>query len=319
MTPTAGATATSTGNAQSPDGGERGGATSVAMALIWTALLAFVLATVQAGLFYLAGQLALTAAQDGLRAGRTYPAPSTARARTAGEDFLARAAGTTLGSPTVTATLSARRGGPAGRRHRHRPDRDPRHDAAGGQTRGRRRRTPRTMTSPTSPTFPPTPIPATRVPHSSPATTSPAPWPVDRGERGGAPAVEAALLAVLLATVISFVMAGGRLAAAESAADQAARAAARIASIARDPATAGRHAHDVAQSTLAAQHLTCTQLQVTVDTAGFAAAPEQTGLVRAQVSCAVRWSDLALPGAPGTRTVTATFTSPIDRFRERAP
>ena len=101
MTFTAGATA------KSPDGGERGGATSTAMALIWTAMLAFVLATVQAALFYLAGQLALTAAQDGLRAGRTYPAVSTAQARTAGEDFLARAAGTTLGSPTVTATLSA--------------------------------------------------------------------------------------------------------------------------------------------------------------------------------------------------------------------
>ena len=180
------------------------------------------------------------------------------------------------------------------------------------------------MTSPTSPTRAATAtsraatVLATRVPRSSPATTSPAPWPTDRGERGGAPAVEAALLAVLLAIVISFVMAGGRLAAAESAADQAARAAARIASIARDPATAGRHAHDVAHSTLAAQHLTCTQLQVTVDTAGFAAAPEQTALVRAQVTCAVRWSDLALPGTPGTRTVTATFTSPIDRFRERA-
>ena len=107
MTPTAGPTASATAIGASPDGGERGGATSVAMALIWTALLAFVLATVQAGLFYLAGQLALTAAQDGLRAGRTYPAPSTARAQVAGEDFLARAAGTTLGSPIVTATLSA--------------------------------------------------------------------------------------------------------------------------------------------------------------------------------------------------------------------
>ena len=92
--------------AQSPDRGERGGATSVSMALIWTAMIAFVLATVQAALFYLTGQLALTAAQDGLRAGRTYPAVSTARAQTAAEDFLARAAGTTLGSPTVTATLS---------------------------------------------------------------------------------------------------------------------------------------------------------------------------------------------------------------------
>jgi Flp pilus assembly protein TadG len=170
----------------------------------------------------------------------------------------------------------------------------------------------------TSPTSPPTTIPATRAPHPSPAIPSSAPWRVDRGERGGAPAVEAALLAVLLAAVIAFVMAGGRLVAAESAADQAARSAARIASIARDPATARRHAHDVAHSTLAAQHLTCTQLQVTVDTAGFATTLEQTGLVRATVACAVRWSDLALPGAPGTRTVTATFTSPIDRFRERA-
>ena len=58
---------------------------------------------------------------------------------------------------------------------------------------------------------------------------------------------------------------------------------------------------------------------VVTDTAGFAAPPGQTGLVRATVACAVRWSDLALPGTPGARTVTATFTSPIDRFRERAP
>jgi len=109
------------------------------------------------------------------------------------------------------------------------------------------------------------------------------------------------------------------LAAAESAADQAARAAARVASIARDPATAQREAHSTVQATLAAQHLTCTQLRVTVDTGGFAAPLEQTGLVRARVTCAVRWSDLPLPGAPGSRTVIATFTSPIDRFRERAP
>ena len=104
MTPTAALVTSST---TASDGGERGGATSVEMALIWAALLAFVLATVQAGLFYLAGQLALTAAQDGLRAGRTYPTASTARAQTTAEDFLARAAGTTLSTPTVTATIGA--------------------------------------------------------------------------------------------------------------------------------------------------------------------------------------------------------------------
>lgn len=142
---------------------------------------------------------------------------------------------------------------------------------------------------------------------------------VDHAERGGAPAVEAALLAVLLATVLSFVMAGGRLVAAESAANQAARAAARIASIARDPHTAQQHAHSTAEATLGAQHLTCTSLQVTVDIRRSAATADQTGTVRATVACAVRWSDLALPGAPGTRTVTATFTSPVDRYREHVP
>ena len=76
------------------------------MALIWPAMLALVLATVQVALLYLAGQLALTAAQDGLRAGRYHPAASTARARQVSEDFLARTAGTTLESPTVTAALS---------------------------------------------------------------------------------------------------------------------------------------------------------------------------------------------------------------------
>ena len=76
------------------------------MALIWPAMLALVLATVQVALLYLAGQLALTAAQDGLRAGRYHPAASTDRARQVSEDFLARTAGTTLKAPTVTAALS---------------------------------------------------------------------------------------------------------------------------------------------------------------------------------------------------------------------
>ena len=85
---------------------ERGGATSVEMALVWVAILAFVLTTVQVGLVFLAGQLALTAAQDGLRAGRYDGSASTERAHQVAEDFLSRTAGTTLISPTVTTTLA---------------------------------------------------------------------------------------------------------------------------------------------------------------------------------------------------------------------
>jgi Flp pilus assembly protein TadG len=85
---------------------ERGGAISAQMALIWPAMLAFILATVQVGLLYLAGQLALTAAQDGLRAGRYYQTGSVERARQAAEGYLSRAGCATLASPTVTAGVA---------------------------------------------------------------------------------------------------------------------------------------------------------------------------------------------------------------------
>ena len=140
---------------------------------------------------------------------------------------------------------------------------------------------------------------------------------VDLGERGGGPAVEAALLAVLLAVVVSFAVAGGRLTAAESAAEQAARAASRAATLLRDGRAAQQQAHFIAETTLAAQGLSCTQLTVTLDTSTFANPLDAPGLVRAEVRCTVRWSDLTLPGAPGSRTVEASFSSPIDRFRER--
>lgn len=86
---------------------ERGGATSVQMALLWVAMIAMILAVVQAGLTYYAGQLALTAAEDGLRTGRYYRVESAEHARRGAEDFLARTAGRTLGSPAVEAMISA--------------------------------------------------------------------------------------------------------------------------------------------------------------------------------------------------------------------
>ena len=43
----------------------------------------------------------------------------------------------------------------------------------------------------------------------------------------------------------------------------------------------------------------------------------QPSTATAQVRCAVRWADLALPGLPGRHDVSAVFTSSIDRYRER--
>jgi Flp pilus assembly protein TadG len=84
---------------------ERGGSTSVEMALLWLAMLLMISAVVQVALVFYAGQLALTAAEDGLRAGRYHHATSAADARRDAEAFLRRAAGTSLGSAEVAAEL----------------------------------------------------------------------------------------------------------------------------------------------------------------------------------------------------------------------
>jgi Flp pilus assembly protein TadG len=106
-----------------------------------------------------------------------------------------------------------------------------------------------------------------------------------RPEQGSGPAVSAAILMPVFALVLLAVAAGGRVSNASDATDQAARAAARIASIQRDPNAA--------------------------ESLG------QPSTVTATVSCQVMLAELAFPGIPGDRTVTATFTSPVDQNRER--
>ena len=46
-------------------------------------------------------------------------------------------------------------------------------------------------------------------------------------------------------------------------------------------------------------------------------AGEHTAQVTATVTCKVDVADLAIPGLPGTRTITATASSPVDAYRER--
>lgn len=88
------------------DDGERGGATGVEMALLWIVLMMLILAIVQVALLFYAGQLALTAAQDGLRSGRIYLTESTTTsAQRDAQDFLARAGGTVLTDVVVSASL----------------------------------------------------------------------------------------------------------------------------------------------------------------------------------------------------------------------
>ncbi len=138
----------------------------------------------------------------------------------------------------------------------------------------------------------------------------------DVGERGSV-SVELALLAPALLLLVAFAVLAGRTQIAEGAVQEAARAAAREASLARDAATAGALAGGQAERTLAAQDLRCQNTSVDVDTSGFAAPPGQPGDVTVTVTCVVGMTDLLAPGLPGAVTVEASFTSPVDAYRER--
>ncbi|RZT85560.1 TadE-like protein [Pseudonocardia sediminis] len=86
--------------------GERGGSASVEMALLWGVLMVLILAVVQVALVFYAGQLALTAAQDGLRSGRYFATESvTVAASRDANDFLRRAAGSALTGVDVSASV----------------------------------------------------------------------------------------------------------------------------------------------------------------------------------------------------------------------
>lgn len=134
----------------------------------------------------------------------------------------------------------------------------------------------------------------------------------------GSVTVEAAVIAPVLVLVLLLMIAAGRISLNESVVDQAATSAARAASLARTPQAAQQAATDAARGAFADQHLSCTELAVTMDTAGFGRAPGQPAQVDVQVSCALALSDIGLPGLPGTVTQTSRFASPLDPYRSNA-
>ncbi|QAY68766.1 TadE/TadG family type IV pilus assembly protein [Xylanimonas protaetiae] len=136
-------------------------------------------------------------------------------------------------------------------------------------------------------------------------------------ERGSA-TIEAAILVPAFGLLVLLVVLGGRIALAHQVVQSAAADAARAASLERTTTTAHNAATDAATLTLAGQQLDCAHVDVTVEATGFDAPPGAASTVTVTVSCAVDLADLtAIPGLPGTRTVEATMTSPIDRWRSQ--
>ncbi len=139
-----------------------------------------------------------------------------------------------------------------------------------------------------------------------------------RGERDrGSAVIETVIGVPAFMLFVAMIFFGGRVAIANQAVEAAANEAARTASIARTQEQASSDASTAAAASLTAHGVNCVSRDVSVDTSGFAAPAGTPAQVTATVTCQLNLADLALPGVPGTKTVTATVRSAIDTYRER--
>lgn len=129
--------------------------------------------------------------------------------------------------------------------------------------------------------------------------------------------IEFMIVMPLVLVIIGLMYAFARTQLAQGSVQAAAAEAARTASIARSAVHAQAVAATAAAESLRRQDVDCGSTSVDVDTGGFAAAPGTASAVSTTVTCVVQLSDLAVPGLPGSKVISATSTSPLDIYRER--
>lgn len=139
----------------------------------------------------------------------------------------------------------------------------------------------------------------------------------DTGQRGHSPAVEAAVIIPALVLLVGLLIVTARLVIAEQAVAGAASAAARAASLERTVATANGAAHAAAEASLQDHNVVCVSRSVEVDASGLRARLGEPATVEAHVQCTVALGDVALPGFPGSHTISASRSSPVDTYRQR--
>ncbi|WP_327249895.1 TadE family protein [Streptomyces sp. NBC_01320] len=133
----------------------------------------------------------------------------------------------------------------------------------------------------------------------------------------GSYAVETAVLAPAMIALLLLMIAFGRVIDADGAVDSAARAAARAASLERDAGSAQTKAQAAADRSLEGEGITCQTSSVVVDTAGYSLDIGADANVTATIACTADLSDIGLPGLPGSKTLRASWISPIDTYRGR--
>lgn len=137
-------------------------------------------------------------------------------------------------------------------------------------------------------------------------------WPTCGASERGSSVVGLVMLTPVMALLIFFVVAAGRMGVIESKLTTVARSAARAASQYRSVATARAAATTISETSLG---------QLGVDCHGGPRVRvlemdlQPGGVVRIQVSCTMRLSDLTVLSIPGSRIVSADSASVVDRHQ----
>lgn len=134
----------------------------------------------------------------------------------------------------------------------------------------------------------------------------------------GAVSIEVVLIVPVIMLIVALMTAGWRLWSVRAQVSEAAAAGARAASVMRGSSAADVAARQAIDADLDAVSSICTSPAVSVDTTGFRSAVGSSADVNVEINCAVPFTDLLVP-MPGSLTVTAQASSPIDSYKERQP
>lgn len=137
-----------------------------------------------------------------------------------------------------------------------------------------------------------------------------------RAEAGSA-TLEMVVWGPVLLLIASIIVLAGRTAQASQTVEVAAAEAARAASAANSEPQARARASAAVAAALGSAGLRCTTTSVTLDTSQWARTAGSPARVAATVRCHVALGDLAIPGIPGTRTITGQGSSRLDTYRTR--
>ncbi len=135
--------------------------------------------------------------------------------------------------------------------------------------------------------------------------------PRTRVDSRGSLTVELVVLTPVVLVVALAVVTFGRVAEARQQVIEAARAGAEAAAVEPGGASAGSAARSEATVGTTGHARTCSDRQVLTDSSHF----YPGGFVTVTVVCQVPLADVALPGMPGTTSVRASSTAPIDPYR----